>query len=111
MRRDISAELRKLIGEMSRANHLSGAPHIHGELLNLIRDPDTAYGPLCVRRLRAMGIRNKPITLRSPWQNPTVAERVENSRPDREYAPTRAMPADDCLRPEDCNRRIEGNQR
>src|SRR6266478_1693900 len=26
----ISAELRKLIGEMSRANHLWGAPHIHG---------------------------------------------------------------------------------
>jgi hypothetical protein len=33
-------------------------PHIHGELLNLIRDPDTAYGPLFVRRLRAMGIRD-----------------------------------------------------
>ena len=31
----ISAELRKLIGEMSRANHLWGAPHIHGELLKL----------------------------------------------------------------------------
>jgi hypothetical protein len=53
-------------------------PHIHGELLNLIRDPDTAYGPLFVRRLRAMGIRDKPIATRSPWQNPTVAERVES---------------------------------
>jgi hypothetical protein len=31
----ISAELRRLIGEMSRANHLWGAPHIHGELLRL----------------------------------------------------------------------------
>src|SRR2546425_12077879 len=31
----ISAELRNLIGEMSRANHLWGAPHIHGELLKL----------------------------------------------------------------------------
>src|SRR5262245_29119393 len=31
----IAAELRKLIGEMSRANHLWGAPHIHGELLKL----------------------------------------------------------------------------
>jgi len=31
----ISAELRKLIGEMSRANGLWGAPHIHGELLKL----------------------------------------------------------------------------
>jgi hypothetical protein len=31
----ISAELRNLIGEMSRANHRWGAPHIHGELLKL----------------------------------------------------------------------------
>src|SRR2546426_7168022 len=31
----ISVELRKLIGEMSRANHLWGAPHIHGELRKL----------------------------------------------------------------------------
>src|SRR5215510_12740923 len=29
----ISAQLRNLIGAMSRANHLWGAPHIHGELL------------------------------------------------------------------------------
>ncbi len=29
----ISAELRKLIGEMSRANHLWGAPHIHADNL------------------------------------------------------------------------------
>src|SRR5215472_7124008 len=31
----ISAELRNFIGAMSRANHLWGAPHIHGELLKL----------------------------------------------------------------------------
>jgi hypothetical protein len=31
----VSAELRTLIGEMSRANSLWGAPHIHGELLKL----------------------------------------------------------------------------
>ena len=31
----ISAELRNLIGAMSRANHLWGAPHVHGELLKL----------------------------------------------------------------------------
>src|SRR5262249_15195679 len=31
----ISAELRNLLGAMSRANHLWGAPHIHGELLKL----------------------------------------------------------------------------
>src|SRR5207302_5966014 len=31
----ISAELRNLIGAMSHANRLWGAPHIHGELLKL----------------------------------------------------------------------------
>ena len=31
----VSAELRTLIGEMSLANPLWGAPHIHGELLKL----------------------------------------------------------------------------
>ena len=31
----VSAELRTLIGKMSRANPLWGAPHIHGELLKL----------------------------------------------------------------------------
>src|ERR1035437_10358303 len=31
----VSAELRTLIGEMSQANPLWGAPHIHGELLKL----------------------------------------------------------------------------
>ena len=31
----VSSELRTLIGEMSRANVLWGAPHIHGELLKL----------------------------------------------------------------------------
>src|SRR5262245_11211438 len=32
----ISAELRNLIGAMGRANHLWGAPHIHGEMLKLV---------------------------------------------------------------------------
>ena len=34
----------------------------------LIRDRDTAYGVAVTRRLRAMGIRDRPITPRSPWQ-------------------------------------------
>jgi hypothetical protein len=169
----ISAELRKLIGEMSRANHLWGAPHIHGELLKLgftlaqstvarymyrgppsqgwrtfltnhadgiaaidlfvlptitfrlldclvilrhgrrlwvpfgvttnptaewisrqiteafpwdsaprylIRDRDTAYGPVFVQRLRAMGIRDKPTAPRSPWQNPYVERLIGTIR-------------------------------
>ena len=166
----VSGELRALIGEMSRANTLWGAPRIHGELLKLgfevaqstdarymcrrlrppsqswrtflknhadgiaavdlfvlptiafqilyclvivrhgrrhwvsfgvtanpnaewiagqiteafpwdhaprylIRDRDTSYGAVFVRRLRAMGIRDRPIAFRSPWQN-AYAERL-----------------------------------
>jgi transposase InsO family protein len=35
----------------------------------LIRDRDTAYGVAVTRRLRTMGIRDRPIAPRSPWQN------------------------------------------
>jgi len=35
----------------------------------LIRDRDGAYGPAYTRRIRAMGIRDRPTAARSPWQN------------------------------------------
>ena len=35
----------------------------------LIRDRDCAYGTVFVRRVRAMGIRDRPTAPRSPWQN------------------------------------------
>jgi transposase InsO family protein len=35
----------------------------------LIRDQDAIYGAAVTRRLRAMGIRDKPIAPDSPWQN------------------------------------------
>jgi transposase InsO family protein len=171
----ISAELRTLIGEMSGANPLWGAPRIHGELLKLgfdvaqstvarymcrrswppsqgwrtflsnhadgiaavdlfvlptiafqilyclvilrhgrrllasfdvtanptakwisrqiteafpwdyaprylIRDRDTSYGPIFARRLRAMGIRDRPIAPRSPWQNAYVERLIGSIR-------------------------------
>jgi transposase InsO family protein len=41
----------------------------------LVRDTDGAYGPVFTRRVRAMGIRDRPISPRSPWQN-TYAERL-----------------------------------
>jgi transposase InsO family protein len=44
----------------------------------LIRDNDGAYGRVFTRRLRAMGIRDRPIAPRSPWQNGHV-ERVIGS--------------------------------
>ena len=44
----------------------------------LIRDRDGVYGPVVRRRLRAMGIRDKPISAGSPWQN-CFAERLIGS--------------------------------
>jgi transposase InsO family protein len=41
----------------------------------LIRDRDAIYGAAVTRRLRAMGIRDKPIAPGSPWQNGS-AERL-----------------------------------
>jgi hypothetical protein len=35
----------------------------------LVRDRDAVYGAIFIRRLRAMGIRDRPIAPRSPWQN------------------------------------------
>ena len=35
----------------------------------LIRDRDGAYGEIFIRRLDAMGIRDRPSSARSPWQN------------------------------------------
>ena len=36
----------------------------------LVRDNDGAYGLAFTRRVRAMGIRDRPISPRSPWRNP-----------------------------------------
>ena len=44
----------------------------------LIRDRDRIYGAAVTRRLRAMGIRDKPIAPGSPWQN-CFAERLIGS--------------------------------
>jgi transposase InsO family protein len=44
----------------------------------LIRDRDRVYGDIITRRLRAMGIRDKPIAPGSPWQN-GFAERLIGS--------------------------------
>src|SRR5215468_5068400 len=44
----------------------------------MIRDSDCIYGAVVTRRLRAMGIRDKPIARASPWQN-GFAERLIGS--------------------------------
>src|SRR3984957_6532140 len=48
------------------------APHY------LIRDRDRVYGSVVMRRLRAMGIRDKPTAPASPWKN-AVVERLIGS--------------------------------
>jgi hypothetical protein len=45
----------------------------------VVRDRDAVYGDIFIRRLRAMGIRDRPTTAaRSPWQN-GYAERLIGS--------------------------------
>jgi transposase InsO family protein len=44
----------------------------------MIRDRDQIYGTVVTRRLRAMGIRDKPTAPASPWQN-GFAERLIGS--------------------------------
>lgn len=46
----------------------------------LIRDNDGAYGTIFKRQLRAMGIRDRPITPRSPWQNGYVERTIGSIR-------------------------------
>jgi transposase InsO family protein len=80
---------------MRIAKPLWGAPRIHGELLKLgidigqtsvakymarRRGPrDGAYGETFMRRLRSMGIRDRPTSPRSPWQKNGYAERLIGS--------------------------------
>jgi transposase InsO family protein len=49
----------------------------------LIRDRDAAYGHVVARRLRMMGIRDRPTAPRSPWQNGCVGRLIGSIR--REY--------------------------
>jgi transposase InsO family protein len=58
--------------QITEAFHWEGAPGY------MIRDRDRIYGAVVTRRLRAMGIRDKPIAPASPWQN-GFAERLIGS--------------------------------
>src|ERR1700687_5693596 len=46
----------------------------------LIRDRDRIYGSVVTRRLRAMGIRDKPTAPASPWQNGFVERLIGSIR-------------------------------
>ncbi|HTY53922.1 MAG TPA: integrase core domain-containing protein [Candidatus Binataceae bacterium] len=46
----------------------------------LIRDRDAVYGHAFVKRVRAMGIRDRPSSARSPWQNGHVERLIGSIR-------------------------------
>jgi Integrase core domain len=48
----------------------------------LVRDNDGAYGQAFINRVRTMGIRDHPISPRSPWQNPYVERLIGTLRRD-----------------------------
>jgi transposase InsO family protein len=60
------------------ANQLTAACGWEQAPRYLIRDRDGAYGEVVIRRLRSMGIRDRPTSPRSPWQN-GYAERLIGS--------------------------------
>jgi transposase InsO family protein len=47
---------------------------------HLLRDRDGSFGPAYTRRIRAMGIRDHPTALRSPWQNVHVERLIGSIR-------------------------------
>ena len=52
-----------LARQITEAFHWASAPTY------LVRDNDRAYGGIFTSRVKAMGIRDRPISPRSPWQN------------------------------------------
>ena len=46
----------------------------------LVRDNDRAYGAVFRSRVRAMGIRDRPISPQSPWQNPYMERLIGTVR-------------------------------
>lgn len=69
-------DVRELIREISLATPLWGAPRF------LVRDRDRSYGEPSKRRIRSMGIRDRPTASRSPWQNPYVERPIGSLRRD-----------------------------
>jgi hypothetical protein len=61
-----------LARQFTEAYGWRAAPHY------VVRDRDAVYGDFFIRRLRAMGIRDRPTAARSPWQN-GYAERLIGS--------------------------------
>ena len=64
---------------MGRASNNGGIPWNEAPRY-MIRDRDCIYGAVVTRRLRAMGIRDKPIAPASPWQNGVVERLIGSIR-------------------------------
>jgi hypothetical protein len=68
--------------------HAPGRPHFRwveafpwdGTPKYLIRDNDKAFGVVFKARVRAMGIRDRPTSFRSPWQNGYVERLIGSIR-------------------------------
>src|ERR1700693_3019766 len=60
--------------QLTEAFPWNGAPRY------MIRDRDRIYGTVVTRRLRAMGIRDKPTASASPWQNGVVERLIGSIR-------------------------------
>src|SRR6201982_1144305 len=63
-----------VVRQITEAFPWDEAPHY------MIRDRDRIYGAVVTRRLRAMGIRDKPIAPASPWQNGFAARLIGSIR-------------------------------
>jgi hypothetical protein len=63
-----------VVSQITEAFPWDGAPRY------MIRDRDRIYGVIVTRRLRAMGIRDKPIASASPWQNGVVERLIGSIR-------------------------------
>src|SRR5229473_414818 len=70
----VSADIRNLIRRITEAFPWEQAP------CYLIRDRDSSYGAIVRSRIRAMGIRDRPIAPRSPWQNGHVERLIGSIR-------------------------------
>ena len=64
---------------MGRASNNGGIPWNEASRY-MIRDRDCIYGAVVTRRLRAMGIRDKPVAPVSPWQNGFVERLIGSIR-------------------------------
>jgi transposase InsO family protein len=62
------------------ANQLTAACDWEQVPRYLIRDRDACYGGIFVRRVRSLGIRDRPTSPRSPWQNGCVERLIGSIR-------------------------------